>query len=137
VALAIAVLLAAAAASCSAPSSTEPSIGTVNLAPKLVIDITDGGLRFRTGPREDPAVRIDPPTVGSGTVVEIANTTNRDHRLQGNDGTVFDTGLLRPGEKTTVVFTNATSTDLTVTITDPLDAATNATIVVRPKPTAG
>lgn len=119
---------------CTATAPTEPTIGTVNVTPKLVIDVTDRGVTFRAGPRADPDVQVEPPAVPSGTLVEIANTGARDHRLQGNDGTVFDTGLLTPGQRTAVVLTNSTATDLVVAITDVLGPATDATLVVRPRP---
>lgn len=134
---ALGVVALALLVACSAPTTTEPSLGTVNFSPRLVVDIGPAGLRFRAGPREDPDLRLDPASTRSGTVTEVTNTSARDHRLQGNDGTTFDTGVLRPGEKTTVVLTNTTAGDQSVRITDPTDPAIDATIVVRPAPAAG
>jgi len=124
-----------AVSACAGSSTPQPSLSSVDFRPKVVIEIRPDELHFATGPREDRDLLLDPPTFGSGTVTEITNTTATDQRLQGNAGKVFDTGIMKPRDTTTVVFTNATSDPVTVAVMDPANPRITATIVVRPKPT--
>ena len=130
------VAASAVASACAGSTPTEPTLPTVNFTPKVLIEIRPDGLHYAKGPRDDRELLLDPPTFGSGTVSEITNATSTDHRLQGDAGKVFDTGALKPGDKTTVVFTNTTTDPMTIAVTDPRDPAVKGTIVVRPKPTA-
>jgi hypothetical protein len=116
---------------CAGDEPLQPTLPTVNFAPKLIIEIHEHRLAFVKGPRADDAVSTGDPTVPTGTVIEIVNTGPGDHRLQGD--TVFDTGILRAGERTTVVLTNDTTSAKRITITDPGDAAVQGTITVNPK----
>lgn len=126
--------VAVALGSCGGEPASGPTLPSVDFSPKLVIELDDQ-IRFVPGPREDPAVATDPASVPGGTVVEIVNEGDRPQRLQGGrGGTTFDTGTLRPGERTTVVLTNDTGSDTVVALstTEPPDLA--ASITVRPRP---
>jgi len=125
-----------AASACGGSASTEPTLTSVNFSPKVLIEIRPGGLHFAKGPREDRDLLLEPPTFGSGTVSEITNATTTVQRLQGDGGKVFDTGLLQPGDRTTVVFTNTTAAPITIAMTDPRDPNITGSIVVRPQATA-
>ena len=134
--VAIAALCLAATVGCVGSAPTEPTLPSVNFTPRVIVEVTDGAVAIKAGPQGDSAVRFDPASVPSGTVSEMINRGTRDHRLQGNAAKIFDTGTMRPGEKTTVVLKNATPDDLTVAVTDPLDVSARATIIVRPSPTS-
>jgi hypothetical protein len=115
----------------------QPTLSTVNFSPKLVVTVADGHLVLSKGPRDDAAVSLGGPieaTVPAGTVIEVVNDGPSSHRLQGD--TVFDTGILRKGERTTIVLTNDGTADKRLAITDPGDGAVQGAIIVRPKPTA-
>jgi hypothetical protein len=120
--------LMAGAVACGGEAPTGPTIPTVDLTPKLVLRIEDGRIAATPGPRADDRVRTDPPTVPSGAVVEITNGGQKDHRLQAPG--VFDTGIMRPGESTTAVVTNTTTSNDTVTITDPSDPSIKGSITI-------
>ncbi len=132
--VAMAMMAAASgAAGCGRSSTpTEPTLGSVNFAPKLVVTIDDRGLSYARGPREDPAVTTDPPFVPSGSVLDVVNHAARDRRLQG--GTSFDTGIMHPGESTTVVVVGGTDGNTTIPLTDPDDASVTGSLSVGPKP---
>ena len=129
-----AVTVATMAGSCGGEPASGPTLPSVDFSPKLVIELDDQ-IRFVPGPREDAAVTTDPASVPGGTVVEVVNEGDRPQRLQGGrGGTTFDTGTLRPGERTTVVLTNDTGSDTVVALstTEPPDLT--ASITVRPRP---
>jgi hypothetical protein len=134
--LVLSAVALAVGSACAGSTPAEPTLPSVNFSPKVLIEIRPDGLHYAKGPREDRELLLDPPTFGSGTVSEITNATTTDQRLQGDNGKVFDTGILRPGDKTTVVFTNSTAEQVTVAVTDTRDPTIKGTIVVRPKPTA-
>lgn len=127
----IAFLIGLLTTGCIGSAPREPTLPSINFAPKLVIELRDNKLNFKRGPREDPAVSIDPPSAPGGSVMEVANLDGRDHRLQA--GSTFDTGTLRPGERTTIVLVNDTAEDKVVEITDAADPANRATITVTPR----
>lgn len=132
----VTLTLAVIVGSCGGEPASGPTLPSVDFSPKLVIEL-DEQIRFVPGPREDPAVTTDPASVPGGTVVEVRNDGDRPQRLQGGrGGTTFDTGTLRPGERTTVVLTNDTGADTVVTLstTEPPDLA--ASITVRPRPSS-
>ncbi len=77
----------------------EPTLPTVDFSPSAVLTVTPDGIgcalvRVTTGP--DCAVP-------AGSVVEVVNEGADDRRVVA-DG-IFDTGILRPGDTTTVVVT--------------------------------
>ena len=117
--------------SCVGNAAREPTLPSISYSPKLVAELRSGRLAFVRGPREDPAVIIDPPTVPGGSVIEVANLDDRDHRLQA--GAALDTGTLRPGERQTIVLVNDTENDKVLEVTDPDDADVKATITVKPR----
>jgi hypothetical protein len=97
----IAAILAAVtttAAACGEPIE-EPTLPTVDFAPSAILTVTPDAigcalLRVTTGPD---------CSVPAGSVVEVANEGADDRRVVA-DG-IFDTGMLRPGDTTTVVVT--------------------------------
>jgi len=125
-----------AGSACSGSTPAGPSLPSVNFSPAVLVEIREDGLHLAKGPRDDRDVLLEPPTVGSGTVSEITNATTSAQRLQGDGGKTFDTGILQPGDRTTVVFTNSTSDPVTIAVSDPNDPAIHASIVVRPRATA-
>jgi hypothetical protein len=108
--------------------------GEVEHRQGLVIELDDQ-LRFVPGPREDPEVGTDPAVVPGGTVIEVVNEGDDPQRLQGGrGGKVFDTGTLRPGERTTVVLTNDTSADVVIALSTTEAPQLTGEITVRPRP---
>lgn len=122
-----------AAGGCVGSAPTEPTLPTVDFRPKLVLDVDDGAIEVIAGDRRDDAVRLDPTSVPAGTVAEVRIRGTRDHRLQGNAGKVFDTGVLRPGERTTIVLDSTAAEDLVIDVTDRQDPGARTRIVVRPR----
>jgi hypothetical protein len=125
-ALIVGLILAVVA--CGGEPTSGPTLPTVDFTPKLVLTVAEGRVTATGGPRADDRVRTDPPTVPSGAVIEIVNRGQEDHRLQAAG--LFDTGIMRPGERTTAVVTNTTDADKTVDLTDPSDQAVKGTITV-------
>jgi len=131
-------------------ATPQPTLSTVNFSPKVIVTVSDRHLVMTKGPRDDATITFGGPdatmpdpnvpggpieaTVPAGTVIEVVNDGPGSHRLQGD--TVFDTGILRKGERTTIVVTNDGTADKRLAITDPGDAAVQGAIIVRPKPTA-
>ena len=118
-------------------ATPQPTLSTVNFTPKVIVTVSDGHLVISKGPRDDAAVALSGPTeaaVPAGTVIEVVNDGPGSHRLQGD--IVFDTGILRRGERTTIVLTNDGTADKRLAITDPGDGAVQGVITVRPKPAA-
>jgi hypothetical protein len=99
----VVVVLALVLTACSGDAGTEPTLGSIDFTPGLVVSIDDQGFEVSRGSTEDSAISTDPPSAPSGTVIEISNDGDRDNRVS-NDSTV-DTGVLRPGESTVVVLT--------------------------------
>ena len=112
----------------------EPTLPTVDFRPKLVLVVDDAGVQAQEGERADPAVRTDPPVVPSGSVIEVRNGGTRDHRLRG--GTAFDTGIMRPGEQTTVVLTNPGTDPLELALVEVIEDRPVGTLTVEPPPAA-
>ena len=65
-----------------------------------MLTVQEGTVVAATGPKADDRVRTDPPTVPSGSVIEVVNGGREDHRLQAPG--LFDTGIMKPGETTSV-----------------------------------
>jgi hypothetical protein len=109
-ALAVAGLVAAAMlplAACSGDAARTPTVASVDFTPKAELHVPDSGdLTFIFGsPQSD---------LPSGSVLVVVNDGQDDHRIVGTVDTtqVFDTGLMHPGDSTTVVITK--DGDLTV-----------------------
>lgn len=132
---ALAVAATASVTGCAA-AAPEPTVPSVSFAPKLVLEITDGGLRWQPGPRADATVSVDPARVPQGTVVDIANRTGSDRRVVGDDGKAFDTGTLRPGETTTLALTTPITAEQTVTVRTRGGPDASTALVVVPRPDA-
>lgn len=127
----LAFLIGLLATACVGSAPREPTLPSINFAPKLVIELRDNKLNFTRGPREDPEVNTDPPSAPGGSVMEVANLDGRDHRLQA--GSTFDTGTIRPGERTMIVLVNDTTDDKVVEIADAADPANKATLTIKPR----
>lgn len=136
VAVAALVLWCVVLGSCTGGAAREPTVSSVNFTPKLVLEVDEEGFRWRRGPREDPSVTVPPdnmaPTVYRGTVMDVVNTGERDHWIDG--GKAFDTGQLRPGEKTVVALTEDLTETKSYDITDRLFPGRVTSIVVQPRP---
>lgn len=83
----------------------EPQLPEVDFTPVLEIAVDDDGLSVQPGERELDGVSLEPPTVPTGSVVEVRNESSTDRRVVGDDAELFDTGTLRPGDSTVVVLT--------------------------------
>jgi hypothetical protein len=125
-------VLGLAMTACGGAPASEPTLGTVDFSSRVVFEIHDHELRVTPGPRAGVDPTASPLVLPSGSVVDVVNDTTTDQRLQGNAGKIFDTGIMRPTERTTIVVTNTTSTDTMVTITDPVDGQVHGSFVVRP-----
>ena len=126
-----AVAMVLLATGCAGDAAREPTLPSISFSPKLVLELRDARIDVLRGPREDPAVVLDPPTVPGGSVLEVANLDGRAHRLQA--GSAFDTGTLRPGEHQTIVLVNDTDADKVLDVRDPDDPAIKATLTVKPR----
>ncbi|MFN8040676.1 MAG: hypothetical protein U0Q07_15790 [Acidimicrobiales bacterium] len=135
---AAAVGVAAALAACAGTPNgpTAPTVASVRFAPKLVLDVTDDGARWRAGPAADDAVQVDPARARQGTVLEIANDSAGDRRVVGDDGKVFDTGTLRPGERVTVALTSPITAEQTIVVRVEGGRGDTTALVEVPRPTS-
>ena len=113
----ITALAAVALASCSDDANI-PSTSDVNASvpvSAVTVEITSDGF--------DP----DSATVKAGEAVTFENGDDQDHRVVADDDT-FNTGTLRPGESTVVLFSDAG----TVKYADALDATITGQVEVTP-----
>ncbi len=95
--LIVAAVVALGLASCSDDSGSTSSSAALSSAVPVssaTVKITNGGF--------DP----DSVTVPAGDAVTFTNDDDQDHRVVA-DNSSFDTGTLRPGESTVVLFTDA------------------------------
>jgi len=115
--------------------SGEPGVASVRFAPKLVLDLTDDGVRWKPGPAADDAVQVDPARARQGSVIEIANDSGGDRRVVADDGKVFDTGTLRPGERATVALTKPVTAEQTIVLRVDDGRGDTTTLVEVPRPT--
>ena len=93
----VAAVVALGLASCGDDSSSSSSSAPLSSAVPVsaaAVKITSGGF--------DP----DSVTVPAGDAVTFSNDDNQDHRVVADDSS-FDTGTLRPGESTVVLFSDA------------------------------
>lgn len=103
------VMFMLVAASCAGDHEAEPTIPSVNFTPRLVVLVDADGFTVEAGERSD-GTEMDPPSVPAGSVIELRNADNTDHRITA--GTTIDTGVMRPGDSTTVVMTTEGETEL-------------------------
>jgi hypothetical protein len=125
------------AAGCSNNAAQEPTVPTVNFTPKLVLEVNDDGFAWKRGPLDDQAVtvpdRTSAPTARIGTVVELANTGRRDHWIDAMK--TMNTGVMKPGEKATVVLSEELTEPKTAQIVDRLAPDHKTSINLVPRPT--
>jgi hypothetical protein len=105
---------------CAGDREAEPTIPSVDFTPRLVVVVSADGLSVERGERFHDA-QLDPPSVPSGSVVEVRNDDSGDHRITA--GSAVDTGVMRSGDTTTVVLTNEGETELR-------DRETGATLTI-------
>src|SRR5262249_44481327 len=103
-----------------------------DFTPRLVLEVSDDGLRWQPGPDPVGGVDLARPTVPNGTVVEVRNTGQAEHRVEGD--TWFDTGTLQPGERTVGGLNKDTTEPKTIAIVDHDDRRRTATITVLASP---
>lgn len=120
----LAVVLSLPALACSGGATREPTIPTIDFTPVAVIVASPQGLdcvlQTVTTSCEVPA----------GSVIEIRNLGPGERRLQA--GETFDTGIMLPGETTTVVL-GAEPT--TLEVRDLLDPTARLELTVLPRDT--
>jgi hypothetical protein len=123
-------VLPACGADGSAERPYQPTLPAVDFRSKLVLTVGDAGTAATPGSRPDPAMRTDPPTVPSGSAVELVNAGAGDRRIQA--GSAFDTGILLPGDRTTAVVTNTGSEPLDLHLVDVLTDRDVGRLIVLP-----
>jgi hypothetical protein len=112
-------------ASCAGDHRAEPTIESVNFTPKLVVSVDDRGFTVAKGESDNSSITANPASAPQGTVIEIRNAGAVDHRVT-NDAAV-DTGVMQPGDSTTVVLTTEGDLELH-------DAASGATLTISVTP---
>jgi hypothetical protein len=108
--LALLGLVALVGAACSGDHAAEPTVPSVEFEPRLVVVIGPDELSVEAGERSD-GVSLDPPSVPAGSVIAVRNADIDDHRIVA--GTTIDTGVMRPGDTTTLVMTTEGEIELT------------------------
>ena len=114
-------------ASCAGDHQAEPTIESVNFTPRLIVSVDDNGFHVAKGETDNPSISADPASAPEGTVIEIRNAGSVDHRVT-NDAAI-DTGVMQPGDSTTVVLTTAGDLELH-------DATSGATLTIDVTPRA-
>ncbi len=126
-------LVALAAAACSGDYAAEPTIPSVPFDARLVVVIDSDGLSVEAG-EGSADVTLDPPSVPAGSVIAVRNADTDDHRIVA--GTTIDTGVMRPGDTTTLVTTTEGDielTDVPIDGTTAPDGARAITVTVTPR----
>ena len=95
--LIVAALAALGLASCSDDSSSSSSSAALSSA----VPVSAATVKIASSGFDPESV-----TVPAGDAVTFTNDDNQDHRLVANDSS-FDTGTLRQGESTVVLFADA------------------------------
>ena len=121
----VALGLVTVVASCSGDHQAEPTIGSVDFTPRLVVSVDDRGFAVAKGDTDNPAITADPASAPEGTVIEIRNSGSADHRVTNE--AAIDTGIMQPGDSTTVVLTTAGDLELR-------EAASGATLTINVTP---
>jgi hypothetical protein len=114
-------------ASCAGDHQAEPTIGSVNFTPRLVVSVDEVGFAVAKGETDNPAITADPASAPEGTVIEIRNTGSAERRVTNE--AAIDTGVMQPGDSTTVVLTTQGELELH-------DAASEATLMINVTPRA-
>jgi hypothetical protein len=125
--LPIAVALLPLFASCGGDHEAQPTIESVDFSPRLLVSVGDAGFVVTTGDTDNASITADPPSAPEGTVIEIRNTGATDRRV--TDDSTIDTGVMQPGDSTTVVLTTEGDLELR-------DAADGATVKITVTPRA-
>lgn len=93
---------------CSTSQHAEPTVPEIDFTPHSSISVDETGMSL------DPQSNSE-GQVPKGSVIEIRNTGKETHRIRGirdssKAGTietvVFDTGIMNPGDTTTIVLTD-------------------------------
>lgn len=96
---------------CGTARTSEPGVADVDFTPKAIVSVDEAEVTI--GPRPDD----DASSFPKGTVIEIHNTGSANHRVQGTrqapgngdettgtrEDIIYDTGIMFPGNSTTVV----------------------------------
>lgn len=96
---AVGLVLSVALGGCAGTHAAEPTVATVNFGPKTVLDVDEAGITSTPIEVIDGAVALK-----AGNVIEVSNTGADEHRVTGPG---VDTGIMKPGDTTTVVVTKA------------------------------
>jgi hypothetical protein len=99
------VALATAPAACGEPAEG-PTLPTVDFTPAAIIEAGPTGLGCALFSVTDDRGC----TVPVNSVIEVTNVGPDDRRIRGGDA--FDTGVMQPGETTTVVLTEVGTIDV-------------------------
>jgi len=97
--VAIALCVSVGLGGCAGTKAAEPTAATVNFAPKTVLAVDEAGITSVPLEVIDGAVSLQ-----AGNVIEVANTGTTERRVTGAG---IDTGIMRPGDTTTVVVSKA------------------------------
>jgi hypothetical protein len=108
----------------------EPTVASVDFTPRAVVTVDESALRIEGTDAATAPIDGDDPVLTAGTVVEIRNVGTDAHRIVA--GTVIDTGVMEPGDATTVVLAN--EGDLEVR---DLDSGRTLTLTVEPRSGSG
>jgi hypothetical protein len=114
-------------ASCGGDHQAEPTLASVNFTAKLVVSVDETGFAVTKGETDNPAITAEPASAPEGTVIEIRNAGSVDRRV--TDEAAIDTGVMQPGDSTTVVLTTPGDLELH-------DAASGATLTINVTPRA-
>lgn len=120
------VLAVASLTSCAGDRDAEPTVASVDFTPRLVLVVSPDGLEVEEGDR--PGASLDPPSVPAGSVVEVRNDAPDERRVVS--GSTIDTGVMQPGDTTTVVLAAEGDVELR-------DTATGATTTIAVTARAG
>jgi hypothetical protein len=119
--VAVVLGLAVGAVACSGDHRAEPTLGSVNFTPRLVVSVDDSGFEVARGETDNASITADPASAPAGTVIEIRNAGSTDRRVTNN--ATIDTGVMQPGDSTTVVLTTEGDLELH-------DAESNAELTI-------
>jgi hypothetical protein len=104
------VVLVLLLAGCSGDRKPEPTIATVDFTPRVAVSVDERGFRVESVDSSTASIDPEQPVVSAGTVVEIRNVGTDARRVVA--GTKIDTGVMEPGDTTTVVLSEAADLEL-------------------------
>ncbi|WP_334143724.1 hypothetical protein [Rhabdothermincola sp.] len=110
------------ALACRGATPHEPTLPTVDFTPVAIVTASPDGLGCAMHPVGTPC------QVPAGSVIEVRNDGPGERRLQA--GEAFDTGIMRPGETTTVVLGDEPTT---LEVRDALDPEATLELDVVPR----